>query len=271
MDPGLLDPYEETWFFECKRYEKGVGPELLNSKIPWADAERPKHLLFFVSSHITNNARTWLHAIARDKPYCIHLIEGKLLQQLVSRSRALTSRYFSSPVQQLMVQAHRAWIHHNLIPEPWLLRTLAETDNLAQYDPGQLAFLWASLKIRFDELNLNMEDSWGESYDVLFSILKRHANTSGAVLDAAEDWSLIEEKEGFGDHDLVYRKIYAAQAAHLNDKTGYLSLFSLVHDDKGEGLEVLVDQDSSLTYHIRHIPEGAKAALTAAKETLRKW
>jgi hypothetical protein len=175
-------------------------------------------------------------------------------------------------VQQLMVQAHRAWIHHNLIPEPQLLRTLAETDNLAQYDPGQLAFLWVSLKIRFDELNLNMEDSWGESYDILFSILKRHANTSGPVLDAANDWSLIEEKEGFGDHDVVYRKIYAAQAAHLNDNTEYLALFSLVRDDEGEGLEVLVDQDSSLTYHIRHITEGARTALAAAKKKLReRW
>ena len=123
-DPRLVDPYEETWFFECKRYENGVGPEPLNSKIAWADTERPKHLLFFVSSYITNNARTWLQAIARDKPYRVHLVEGKHLKQLVARSRALTSRYFSSPVQQLMVQAHRAWILHNLIPEPWLMRTL---------------------------------------------------------------------------------------------------------------------------------------------------
>lgn len=270
VDPGVVDAYEETWFFECKRYEGGVPPEVLNSKVVWADAERPKHLLFFVSSYITNNARTWLDAIGRDKPYRIHLVEGKQLQQLVTRSRPLISRYFSTPVQQLMVQAHRAWIHHNLIPEPWLLRTLAEADNLSQYEPGQLAFLWASLKIRFEELNANMENSWGESYDVMFSILKQHANCDRPVLSAFDGWSLIEEKGGSSDHDVVYRNIYAAQAAHLRERREYLALFCLVSDDEGEGLEVLVDQDSSLTYFIRHLPDGARGAIASATQKLRE-
>lgn len=29
------------WFFECKHYSAGVAPEELNSKIAWADAEKP--------------------------------------------------------------------------------------------------------------------------------------------------------------------------------------------------------------------------------------
>jgi HJR/Mrr/RecB family endonuclease len=49
----LLDPFEETWFFECKRYENGVPPEALNSKIVWADAERPKHLVFIMGIRIS--------------------------------------------------------------------------------------------------------------------------------------------------------------------------------------------------------------------------
>lgn len=265
---GLVDPFEETWFFECKRYESGVPPEALNSKIAWADAERPKHLVFFVSSYITNNARTWLDTISRDKVYRVHLVEGKQLKQLVLRSRNLVARYFSSDVQQLMRQAHRAWILHNLIPEPRLLRTLAETQNLSEYEPGQLAFLWASLKIRFRELNTNMADSWEESYDILFSMLKRHANTDIPALETSGDWSLIDEQEGLADYDLVYSKVYAAQVAHLIDQVEYIALYSLVRDGDGEGLEVLVDQDSSLTYHIRHIPQDARAALVAAKATL---
>ena len=46
VTPGLTEPFEETWFFECKKYERGVPPESLHSKIAWADAERPKHLVF---------------------------------------------------------------------------------------------------------------------------------------------------------------------------------------------------------------------------------
>lgn len=265
---GILKPFEETWFFECKRYEGGVPPEALNSKIAWADAERPKHLVFFISSYISNNARTWLDTISRDKFYKVHLIEGKQLQYLVLRSHALVARYFSSDVQQLMQQAHRAWVLHNLIPEPWLLRTLADTQNLSEYEPGQLAFLWASLKIRFEELNANMADSWEESYDILFNLLKHHANTEKPVLETDGDWSLIDEIEGLSIYDLVYSKVYAAQVAHLNDQIEYIALYSLVRDSDGEGLEVLIDQDSSLTYHIRHIPEGARAALVVAKAAL---
>jgi Restriction endonuclease len=265
---GLVEPFEETWFFECKRYESGVPPEDLHSKVVWADAERPKHLVFFISSYITNNARTWIDKVSRDKFYQMHLIEGKELQHLVLRSQNLVARHFSSDVQKLMQQAHRAWVIHKLIPEPWLLRTLAETQNLAEYEPGQLAFLWASLKLRFNELNANMADSWEESYDIVFSMLKRHANTDKPVLETTGHWSLLAEQEGSADYDLVYSKVYAAEVAHFHDQTGYIALYSLVRDGEGEGLEVLVDQDSSLTYRIRHLPAGAKAALVAAKVAL---
>lgn len=268
VSPLLVEPFEEVWFFECKRYEGGVPPEALHSKVVWADAERPKHLVFFVSSYITNNARTWLEKIGHDKPYRIHLIEGKQLQHLISRSRSLVTRYFASDVQELMRQAHRAWIMHNLVPEPWLLRTLAETHNLSDYEPGQLAFLWAAMKIRYRELNANMADSWEESYDIIFSMLKRHANTDVPVLQIESHWSLLDEEEGTTDYDLAYSEVYAAEVAHLNDRVEYIALYCLVRDGEGEGIEVLVDQDSSLTYHIRHIPEGAASALESAKKLL---
>lgn len=268
VSPVLVEPFEEVWFFECKRYEGGVPPEALHSKIVWADAERPKHLVFFVSSYITNGARTWLESIGRDKPYRVHLIEGKQLQHLLSRSRNLIARHFASDVQQLIQQAHRAWILHNLVPEPWLLRTLAETHNLSHYEPGQLAFLWASMKIRFRELNANMADSWEESYDIIFSMLKQHANTDTPVLQVERHWSLLDEEEGTTEYDLVYKNVYATEVAHLNDRVEYVALYSLVRDSDGEGLEVLVDQDSSLTYHIRHIAEGAVSALEQAKQLL---
>lgn len=269
VDTRLVDPYEETWFFECKRYEGGVPPEVLHSKIAWADAERPEHVVLLVSSYITNSARTWLSATARDKPYRIHLIEGKRLEELVARSSSLVIRYFSSDAQQLMQQAHRAWIFHNLIPEPQLLRTLAETQNLADYQPGQLAFLWAALKVRFEEVNSDMADSWPEAYDILFGLLKRYTNSDRPLLEPEEGWSLLSQHEGTTDGDLVYRKVFAAQVAHLHDKVEYIALYCFVRDDEGEGLEVLVDQDSNLTFHIRHIAANAKAALAQAKSVLQ--
>lgn len=265
---GILEPFEETWFFECKRYTNAVPPEDLNSKIAWADAEKPKHLVFFVSSYVSNNARDWLEKIGKDKFYRIHLIEGKQLQQLVSRSRALIARHFPTDAQQLMKQAYRAWILHNLVPEPWLLRTLADLDNLTEYEPGELAFLWASLKMRFDELNANMASSWGESFDILFTMLRRHANCESPVLESASAWALHDEKEGLSEHDMVYTKVYAADLSYLVDFGGeHFALYSFVRDSE-EGLEVLVKQDSSLTFYIRYVAAGPKAALDAAKRIL---
>lgn len=269
VESGLVNPFEETWFFECKRYEAGVPPEALNSKIAWADAERPNHLVFMIASYISNNARTWVEAIARNKFYQIHLIEGKQLKTLVSLSPRLMERYFLSDIQELMRQAQRAWVVHNLIPEPQLIRTLAETDNLLQYTPPQLAFLWSAMKIRFDELNQNMEDSWGDSYDHFFGILKHHANTTKPVVVASEHWSLIEEQLGTAAHDLVYNNIYAVQVGHVVNQVESIALYSLVRDSEGEGLEVIVYQNSSLSTKIRHISSGARKVLANVQKIFR--
>ena len=80
---SLTGTYDEKWFFECKRYEAGIPPEQMNSKFAWADAEKPKHLVFLVSSYLTNNARTWLEKISADKAYKVHLVEGKQLKLLL--------------------------------------------------------------------------------------------------------------------------------------------------------------------------------------------
>ena len=268
VSASIVETFEEKWFFECKRYEKGVPPEQLNSKIAWADAEKPKHLVFLVSSYVTTGARDWLSKIAKDKFYRIHLVEGKRLKSLIARSQSLSLRYFSSDAQKLMQQAHRAWLHHNLVPEPELLRTLADTYNLEEYTTPQLAFLWAALKVRLNELMANMTESWCESYDIIFSMLKQHSNTEEPVLRADEGWSLIDEIEGSSDCDVVYTKVYAAQVAHLVGHTENIALYCLVRDSDGEGIEVLVDQDSSLTCRIRHIAKGARSAANKAKALL---
>lgn len=265
---GIVEPYEELWFFECKRYEKGVPPDDLSSKVTWADAEKPKHLLFFISSYLTSGARDWLSKISKNKPYEIHLVEGKRLTSLVSKSHRLMIRYFPSNAQKLIKESHRTWIHHNLIPEPELLRTLAENENLDDYSTSQLAFLWAALKVRIHEVLANMDDSYSESYDEIFFMLKHRSNTEASVLKYFEECSLVDETEEFSHTDMVYNKVYAAQVAHLKGNVENIALYCMVRDSDGEGLEVLVDQDSSLTYRIRHIASGARDALNEAKVIL---
>jgi predicted metal-dependent HD superfamily phosphohydrolase len=50
----------------------------------------------------------------------------------------------------------------------------------------------------------------------------------------------------------------------------YYALYALVRNEEGEGIEVLVAQDSSLTACIRYIPKGAELALLVAKKTMKQ-
>ncbi len=94
LNNSLIGKYEESFFFECKKYDKGVPPEKLSSKVAWADAEKPQHLVFIFSSYVSNNGRTWLEKIEKDRSYKIHLIEGDVLMKMISQHEDLLSKYF---------------------------------------------------------------------------------------------------------------------------------------------------------------------------------
>jgi HJR/Mrr/RecB family endonuclease len=81
--------YEQTWFVDCKHYERGVPPEALQGTIAWANAERPDVVLFMASGYLTNGAKDWIADFERtnrppyrvrvwEKPKLLRLVEPKL-------------------------------------------------------------------------------------------------------------------------------------------------------------------------------------------------
>jgi hypothetical protein len=60
--------YMETWFVDCKHYERGVPPEALQGAITWAQAERPATVLFMASGYLTNGAKDWIAKFEQTKP-----------------------------------------------------------------------------------------------------------------------------------------------------------------------------------------------------------
>jgi len=60
--------YMESWFVDCKHYERGVPPEALQGTITWAQAERPSTVLFMVSGYLTNAAKDWIAGYEQTKP-----------------------------------------------------------------------------------------------------------------------------------------------------------------------------------------------------------
>jgi HJR/Mrr/RecB family endonuclease len=49
--------YYETWFVDCKHYDRGVPPEALQGLLTWAEAERPATALVIASGWLSNPAK----------------------------------------------------------------------------------------------------------------------------------------------------------------------------------------------------------------------
>lgn len=77
--------YMESWFIDCKHYERGVPPEALQGTITWAQAERPSTILFIASGYFTNGAKDWIADYERTRPpFRIRIWEMPQLRRLVA-------------------------------------------------------------------------------------------------------------------------------------------------------------------------------------------
>lgn len=76
----------ETWFVDCKHYEKGVPPEKLQGLLAWAQAERPHTALVVCSGFLSNAAKDYLDDYERNNrpPFRIKHWERPALERLTS-------------------------------------------------------------------------------------------------------------------------------------------------------------------------------------------
>jgi len=99
----------ETWFVQCKHYERGVPPDVLMPAVTWASAERPDVLLFVVSNSLSNPAKNCLDDYVHNNrpPFRIKVWERKDLERFLS-SRGASNllqkvKSEASPMQPLTV------------------------------------------------------------------------------------------------------------------------------------------------------------------------
>jgi len=85
----------ERWFVQCKRHERGVSPEALQSAVVWASAERPAVLLFVVSNFLSNPAKTWIDDYRENNrpAFRVKVWEWKDLEKLTSSHLGLAAKY----------------------------------------------------------------------------------------------------------------------------------------------------------------------------------
>lgn len=256
---ALVGTYEEKWFFECKRYEEGVPPAELNSKIAWADAERPNHLAILTTSHLTNGSHTWLEKIKPQKPYAIHVVDGKALRRLFSVYPDIVSRHFIDGLRKLLLDARRTWLVHNIIPEAETLRAFAQGLQLEKLSPEELAFLWSSAKLRCDDVVRLIEDSEPFYFDPVFDSLADAANTERPVVSADDDFDVVHVEVGSCDWEQMHPRHTVAELVLGATSHPRLALYSFVTSTEGDGLEVLVEATGDYTTRIRYIESGALA------------
>ena len=135
------------WFFECKHYKSGgVPPEHLNSKIAWADAERPDFLVFFISSYATTGAREWFEKLKSQKHYTILVIDGETLKTKLLNFTDLIERFFSSDrYEKLFLDIKNHGLHYKIQPSYGALYEIITNIDTTRFSLEDIGFLLISL------------------------------------------------------------------------------------------------------------------------------
>jgi hypothetical protein len=88
----------ETWFVDCKHYERCVSPRELQNLLSWSQAERPDVALFIASGWLSNPAKDYLETWKQQNnpPFRIKHWERPYLVRMIRRKADLLAKY---PIQ----------------------------------------------------------------------------------------------------------------------------------------------------------------------------
>lgn len=255
----LVRSYEEKWFFECKHYMQGVPVAELYSKIAWADAEHPNHLVFFISSYMSNNTRTWLRQIQPTKLYKIHVIEGKQLKALVLPFTDIIDRYFIDKYRKLLADTKRNWAFLNIFPDPQTLYLIQKNVDLSKLSLDYLALLWCFWRIKQDEIEVWTEDSDLEiSFESIADRLKSSAKQEKSLISELRARASLIVKysvaTSLGDDKPFGRELRSDIVAKRGN-TRWSAIHCITSFGNGEGIEVLIESKSDILVQIRHIKD----------------
>jgi hypothetical protein len=261
---GMLGTFSEKFFFECKKYEKGVPPAELYSKIAWADAEKPQHIVFLISSYLTNNGREWIEKIKRDRFYKIHVIEGKTLSRILVQHDDIISKYFiKNKFINLLDETISKWTLHNLTPNFWTYYYLLENLDMESLTTNQIVYLYVLYFTNYSKL----EELENEIYhgiiishhiNELSELLKKKHSCNQSVLIGESDIDTLSH-EGYLKADeesntkFKYDFIASEASTKKPDGKSYKLCYYLFRRlSANESIEIILHHTSSLDFKIRY-------------------
>ncbi len=161
------------WFFECKHHANGVSPENFNSKIAWAEAEKPDFLVFFVTSYTTNNAKTWLEKMQINKIYKIIVIEGEELKRIISLNQSLIERYFTKDKHiKLYQELKRQNSIYHIYPSIESIRTFLNAALIEKFEKNDLGFIMMSVYASYYTI-INAYEYEYINKDIIYPLLNK--------------------------------------------------------------------------------------------------
>lgn len=226
----MLHSKETRWFFECKLYNSGgVAVVDLNSKIAWADADKPDFLVFLISSYVTNNTRTWLEKIAPDKGYDIVIIEGEELKHRILKFPELIERYFSSDkYEKLLLNLIDYKNKFSVSPSFEFLREITdniETKRLTLDEIGFILLSYFSQFILFEKRQEYSGDFDGTEMNGILDFLKKDiTDTNLESLGKYKDNHII-----LGDEGMFNEFFWFDYPDEIDSMKQYNFQYSLLH------------------------------------------
>lgn len=103
---------------------------------------------------MTTSCRQWLDKLRPNKPYQIHVIEGKALKVLLLNYPEIVQRYFANQYDLLLRDLIKQWVLFDFLPSPEHLFLLAKSLNPFRLKPEELAFLlcaWHAKEAEIDD------------------------------------------------------------------------------------------------------------------------
>ena len=265
----LIESYDEKWFFECKNWKTGLPVTEFGSKIAWADAERPKHLVVMTSSHITNDTRIWLDKLAIQKSYSIHVIEGKFLKKILLSYSDLIANYFGDKYSKLLREAQRNCFIHDLLPDPGTLNLLSVNLSPSKLTREEIAFLLASVLLLDSDILSWCEDNVYFNMDHIFANLQNYSNSKKPLLNlmsddyAADAWAFSNcaYLSSYGAHSSVVTLLKHALVSSLllnykEEPKKALYIFVATSDIEAIELLIEVTGDFSTTIRTMKVEDG---------------
>lgn len=111
----------ETWFVDCKHYQKAVPPKELDNLLTWSQADLPDVALFIVSNFLSNGAKDHLqnYRTNRRPPFKIKYWERPRLEKWVAGNERLIKRYSLKP-EEAQIEDPDAVVRLGAFMQNWL-------------------------------------------------------------------------------------------------------------------------------------------------------